>query len=59
MIRIKGAGHGRIEERLCRAADAKLARRAPPKADKTRRLLRRKRLRACIDPKFRTNLFAA
>ncbi len=29
------------------------------KADKTHRSLRRKRLRACIDPKFRTNLFAA
>jgi predicted transposase YbfD/YdcC len=28
-------------------------------ADKTRRSLRRKRLRACIDPAFRTNLFAA
>jgi predicted transposase YbfD/YdcC len=30
-----------------------------PKADKTRGSLRRKRLRACIDPAFRTNLFAA
>jgi predicted transposase YbfD/YdcC len=29
------------------------------KADKTRGSLRRKRLRACIDPTFRTNLFAA
>jgi predicted transposase YbfD/YdcC len=29
------------------------------KADKTRGSLRRKRLRACIDPAFRTNLFAA
>jgi predicted transposase YbfD/YdcC len=28
-------------------------------ADKTRGSLRRKRLRACIDPAFRTNLFAA
>jgi predicted transposase YbfD/YdcC len=28
-------------------------------ADKTRGSLRRKRLRACIDPTFRTNLFAA
>lgn len=28
------------------------------KADKTRGSLRRKRLRACIDPAFRTNLFA-
>ena len=28
-------------------------------ADKTRRSLRRKRLTACIDPAFRTNLFAA
>ena len=28
------------------------------KADKTRASLRRKRLRACIDPKFRTQLFA-
>jgi hypothetical protein len=27
------------------------------KADKTRGSLRRKRLRACIDPKFRTNPF--
>src|SRR5271167_1597540 len=29
------------------------------KADKTRGSLRRKRLRACVDPKFRTQLFAA
>ncbi|MGO9641725.1 MAG: ISAs1 family transposase [Candidatus Acidiferrales bacterium] len=29
------------------------------KADKTRGSLRRKRTRACIDPKFRTTLFAA
>jgi len=29
------------------------------KADKTRGSLRRKRLRACIDPEFRTKLFAA
>jgi hypothetical protein len=29
------------------------------KADKTRGSLRRKRLRACIDPAFRTNLLAA
>jgi predicted transposase YbfD/YdcC len=29
------------------------------KADRTRGSLRRKRLRACIDPAFRTNLFAA
>ena len=29
------------------------------KADNTRASLRRKRLRACIDPSFRTNLFAA
>lgn len=29
------------------------------KADKTNGSLRRKRLRACIDPKFRTSLFAA
>jgi len=28
-------------------------------ADKTRGSLRRKRLRACIDPAFRTKLFAA
>ena len=29
------------------------------KTDNTRGSLRRKRIRACIDPKFRTNLFAA
>ena len=29
------------------------------KADQTRGSLRRKRLRACIDPAFRSNLFAA
>jgi predicted transposase YbfD/YdcC len=29
------------------------------KADNTRISLRRNRLRACIDPKFRTKLFAA
>ncbi len=29
------------------------------KADKTRGSLRRKRLRACVDPAFRTKLFAA
>jgi predicted transposase YbfD/YdcC len=29
------------------------------RADRTRGSLRRKRLRACVDPAFRTNLFAA